>query len=267
MGAAWYPGANTNHKADVDGGSILGGKPKLLWHDTETSSLPSYSSGSFPHFTLDPKTGTVYQHIPVSRAARALKNVDGGCQTNRWNVIQVEVIGWVNKIPYHQAMAELTGWAAREHGVPVSCDTPTMRYDASYGSTSARMSCGEWDKYAGHCYHLSAPENDHGDPGDPFPISQILAAAGGEEDDVTPEEALASSRKALVTTTGMTVAGGSLFSKANDIQGGVDRIEPLVQALPSASDVAAEVLRQLTEAGFTITAPGEPGPPGSEGTR
>jgi hypothetical protein len=180
VGAAWYPPANTSHKAGTDGGSILGGKPKCLWHDTETSSLPSYSSGSFPHFSLDPKSGQVWQHIPLDRAARALKNYDGGCQTNRWNVVQIEVIGWVNKVPFHQAMAELAQWLNSEHGVPLSCGVDLLAYDASYGSTSVRLSCSEWDGYSGHLFHMSAPENDHGDPGKPFPIDQILS--GAEED-------------------------------------------------------------------------------------
>jgi hypothetical protein len=184
MPAAWMPGADTSHKAGTDGGSILGGKPKVLWHDTETSGLPSYSSGSFPHFTVDPKSGHIWQHIPVNRAARALKNVDGGCQTNRWNVIQVEIIGYVNKIPYHAALGEIAAWAASEWSVPATSDADRLSYDASYGSTHVRFSCSEWDAFSGHCYHMSAPENDHGDPGDPFPMNQILAAAGGEEDDL-----------------------------------------------------------------------------------
>ena len=260
MGEAWMPGADRSAEAPADGGSILGGKPKILWHDTETSSLPSYSSGSHPHFTVDPKSGRIWQHIPCNRAARALRNPDGGCQTNRWNVIQVEIIGWVNKIPYHSALGQVAAWAAAQWQVPAVCDVDLLVYDDSYGNTTARLSCNEWDRYSGHLFHMSAPENDHGDPGKPFPIDQILAAAGGE-DDVTPEEALAQSRKALVTTTGMTVAGGSLFSKVADIQGGVDRVEPLVQALPTAAEVAAEVINQLVAAGVI------PEPPTSDETR
>jgi hypothetical protein len=242
MGEAWYPGADRSRPASSDGGSILGGKPKLLWHDTESSGLPSYSSGSFPHFTLDPESGKVWQHIPANRAARALRNPEGGCQTNRWNVLQVELIGYVNRIPYHAAMGELAAWALREWNVPPSCGVGLLAYDASYGNTSVRLSCAEWDGYSGHCYHMSAPENDHGDPGKPFPIDQILAAAGGE-DDVTPEEALAQSRKALVTTTGMDVAGGSLFSKTADIQGGVDRMEPLLNQVNGKLDQLLAILQ------------------------
>ena len=199
MAEVWYPGADRSRPASSDGGSILGGKPKLLWHDTETSGLPSYSSGSFPHFTVDPKTGKVWQHIPVDRAARALKNLDGGCQTNRWRVIQVEIIGYVNTIPYHAALGKLAAWAKAEHGVPATCGVKRLRYDASYGNTSVRLSCSQWDTYSGHLYHMSAPENQHGDPGDPFPMDQILAAAGGaeQEDELSSEDVKAGTLAAL----------------------------------------------------------------------
>jgi hypothetical protein len=185
----WYPGADRSKPAWTDGGSILGGKPKLLWHDTETTGLPSYSSGSFPHFTVDPRTGKVWQHIPVNRAARALKNLDGGCQTNRWRVIQVEIIGYVNKVPYHAALGKLAAWCRTEHGVPATCGVKLLPYDDSYGQTSVRLSCSQWEGYTGHLYHMSAPENSHGDPGKPFPIDQILAAAGGGGEELPVDQA------------------------------------------------------------------------------
>jgi hypothetical protein len=243
------PEADRSHPAWTDGGSIMGGKPKLLWHDTETSGLPSYSSGSFPHFTVDPQSGHIWQHIPVNRAARALKNVDGGCQTNRWNVIQVEIIGWVNKIPYHSALGRLAAWARTEHGVPPSCGVKRLPYDASYGSTSVRLSCTEWDGYAGHLYHMSAPENDHGDPGDPFPMTQILAAAGGEGEDELPMDqadfnklmdgwaATGPGKRALrqATTTrpdAAEVSSDSVKSDGQDVQNKVNQILALLQPSP-----------------------------------
>jgi N-acetylmuramoyl-L-alanine amidase len=63
------------------------------------------------------------------------------------------------------------------------------------------------------------------------------------EDDMTPTEALEQSRKALVTTTGMTVNGGSLFSKTNDIQGGVDRMEPLLNQVNTKLDELLALLQ------------------------
>jgi hypothetical protein len=176
--ALWFPGANTSHLAPSDGGSILGGEPKCLWHDPETTGLPSYSTGSFPNMTIC--SGTPYQHSPANRAGRALKNPDGGCQTNRWNVFQIECCGYANKVAYHQTMADVAGWLAERRGVPLRYSVTWKAYDASYGqSNGVRLSCGSWETYSGHCAHMHAPENDHGDTGAPFPIDQILAAAGG----------------------------------------------------------------------------------------
>lgn len=230
MGADWYPGADRSRPAWTDGGSVLGGKPKLLWHDTETSGVPSYSSGSFPHFTVDPRTGKIWQHIPISRAARALKNLDGGCQTNRWRVIQVEIIGFVNRVPYHAALGDLARWAKTEHGVPATCGVRRLPYDASYGNTSVRLSCAQWESYSGHLYHMSAPENSHGDPGDPFPMDKILAAAGasGEEDDMTDEQA----RQLQAIYDAMIVPGTRtgedtmdvLFARIRNVEGAVGRL-------------------------------------------
>jgi hypothetical protein len=178
--ALWFPGANTSHLAPSDGGSILGGKPKALWHDTETANLPSYSNGSFPNMTI---CGTTpYQHIPANRAGRALKNPDGGCQTNRWNVFQIEVCGYANQVTFKQVMADVAGWLHERRGVPLTEGVSWKSYDASYGAgNGVRLSCSQWESYSGHLGHMHAPENDHGDPGWPFPIDQILAGGGGED--------------------------------------------------------------------------------------
>lgn len=173
----WFPGANLSHKAPVDGGSILGGRPKCLWHDTETNGLPSYSTNYWPNMTIC--DGVAYQHIPANRAGRALRNEEGGVQTNRWNVFQIEVCGYANKVKFSQVMADVAEWLHQERGCPLIESVDWLPYDDSYGQTRVRMSYGEWDDYTGHLGHMHAPENDHGDPGWPFPIAQILE--GGDE--------------------------------------------------------------------------------------
>jgi hypothetical protein len=176
----WFPGARLNQLAPIDGGSILGGKGMVLWHDTESSGFPSYSTGFFPHMTINPLTGEVRQHIPANRACRALRNESGGVQTNRWRVFQIECCGFANKVPFHPVMAEVAQWAKEHLGVPLECTVDWLPYDASFGDTRVRLSGAEWDSYAGHLGHMHAPENAHGDPGWPFPIGQIIA--GVEED-------------------------------------------------------------------------------------
>jgi hypothetical protein len=181
----WFPGARLNQLAPVDGGSILGGKPKALHHDTETTGFPSYSTGSFPNMTGNPIPGEVRQHIPANRAGRALRNEAGGVQTNRFNVFQIEWLGFANKVPFHPVMHEIALWLQKVRGTPLECTVDWLPYDASFGNTRVRLSGAEWNSYAGHLGHMHAPENAHGDPGWPFPIDQILQ---GQEADMTDAE-------------------------------------------------------------------------------
>jgi hypothetical protein len=178
----WFPGARLNQLAPVDGGSILGGKPKTLHHDTETAGFPSYSSGFWPNMTINPATGEVRQHIPANRAGRALRNETGGVQTNRFNVFQIEWIGFANKVPFHPVGAEVAAWLHDVRGCPRTESVDWLAYPSSFGQTSVRLSAAEWSDYAGHLAHMHCPENDHGDPGWPFPIAQIL------EGDMTVDE-------------------------------------------------------------------------------
>lgn len=177
----WFPGASLRYRAPVDGGSILGGKPKCLWHDTETSGLPSYSSGYWPNMTIC--KGVAYQHIPANRAARALRNESGGIQTNRWNVFQIECCGFANHVEYHPVMSEVAEWLHDARGCPLIEHVDWRSYPSSYGQTPIRLSYDEWADYTGHLGHQHAPENVHGDPGWPFPIAQIL-----EADEMTIDE-------------------------------------------------------------------------------
>ena len=70
MEARWHPQAV--RRIHINAGGFQGGGHKIVWHTTEGSSLPNYG-GSAPHFTLDPANGRLWQHIPLDRAARALK--------------------------------------------------------------------------------------------------------------------------------------------------------------------------------------------------
>jgi len=227
----FFPGADLSHLAPIDGGSILGGKPKCLWHDTETTGLPPYSDGFFPNMTIC--KGKPFQHIPADRAARALKNPDGGVQTNRWNVFQIEICGSANNVVFVSVMQEVADWLQEVRGTPKTCTVQFRRFDASAGiNNGVRLSSEEWRVYSGHLGHMHAPENDHGDPGSPFPIDLIL---GG--DDMTKDEFLdalesprgqAAMRRILINPPD-AVNPGSLFSKVADIQKGVDTIEPMVK--------------------------------------
>jgi len=170
----FFPGADLSLLASIDGGSILGGKPKCLWHDTETTPVPSYSDGFFPNMTIF--EGKPFQHIPADRAARALKNRSGGVQTNRWNVFQIEVCGFANKVSFVSVMRDVADWLLEVRGTPKTCTVQFKQFPASGGEgNGVRLSADAWKVYTGHLGHMHAPENDHGDPGSPFPIDLILA--------------------------------------------------------------------------------------------
>jgi hypothetical protein len=212
----FFPGADLSHLAPIDGGSILGGKPKCLWHSTETKVLPSYSTGFFPNMTIC--KGTPFQHIPANRAARALKKRRGGVQTNRWNVFQIEICGFANNIGLVGVMQEVADWLFEVRGTPKTCSVKFRQFDSSFGfNNGVRLSAEEWRTYAGHLGHMHAPENDHGDPGSPFPIDLIL---GG--DDMTKDELL----DALRSPTGQAILRDAVRHELRVATGKDDATQP-----------------------------------------
>ena len=175
-GAPWWPRASKVQLAPIDGGSILDGyAPKGLWHTTETSSWPSYSTNYHPHMTVGLVDGRFQarQHIPLNRAARALRNESGGTQTNRSGVKQVEIITRadivdVSGLPavLEDGLADWAVWLKANWDVPMTCTVTFKPYPASYGKgNGVRLGAAAWEQYAGWCGHQHAPENDHGDPG------------------------------------------------------------------------------------------------------
>lgn len=194
-GTPWWPRAGRSQLAPVDGGSILDGyAPKGLWHTTETSSWPSYSTNSFPHMTVGLVDGrfVARQHIPFTRAARALRNDDGGPQTNRSGVKQVEIITRADIVDtqglpaaLEDGLADWAVWLKAEWGIPLTCTVTFKPYPASYGlSNGVRLSGAAWERYTGWLGHQHAPENSHGDPG-ALDWRRILRA---EEDDMPYSE-------------------------------------------------------------------------------
>lgn len=148
-----------------DAGALNTSVPaRIVWHTTEGSSLPSYS-GSAPHFTLNPKTGQLWQHIPIDRCAKALVNSAGGVETNRAHAIQVELIGFAKDTDNwtastYREIADLARWIERNASVARRCG---VRFVGN-GQTN-HMTNAQWLAYKGHCGHQHVPENFHWDPG------------------------------------------------------------------------------------------------------
>ena len=132
-----------------------------MWHTTETNGLPNYG-GSAPHFTLDPATGRLWQHIPLNLGARALK--PGG--PNFWNAVQVELLGFAKDSHTwpdgsYRRIAKLARWIESNFGVPRGCGV-TFKGDHS---TPHLPSFEAFKSYAGHIGHQHVPGNTHWDPG------------------------------------------------------------------------------------------------------
>lgn len=163
-------------------GAFVAAGNKLVWHTTEGFGLPTYQ-GSAPHFTLDPLSGKLWQHIPITQAAKSLKHPAGTVETNRAHAIQVELVLFSFRSPDGKAperevrnltdadyarIAALARWIEKYAGVPRKCGV-------TFTSPPKRLTSAKWLTYSGHCGHENVPNNDHVDPGDAFLISKVLA--------------------------------------------------------------------------------------------
>lgn len=162
MAASIMPGVRTSLTGD--GGSMVGGPPRVVWHTTESDpgSLDAVvrylaANRSAPHLVWDPSTGGVVQMIPANRAARALMHPAGTTQTNRQGsaCIQIEVIGRASH-PFTarpmKGREAILSWLD-SFGVP----------RAAY--SGPRMGGAAWQAFRGHCGHAHVPANNHTDPG------------------------------------------------------------------------------------------------------
>lgn len=178
-----------------------------LLHTTETTGLPSYSRGAVaPHFTVDPKTGRIWQHYDTGRPSRALKHPAGTIDTNNARTIQIEIIAYsdaaiaartkgalrVDQITAAQRapIAKLMRWIEATHHIASTSGLTFKAYPGSAGtSNGVRLSPARWRAFGGWCGHEHAPANVHGDPSD-IAITKLLEqvapkpkpAPGGDDD-------------------------------------------------------------------------------------
>lgn len=160
-----------------NGGSMTAGQArwKNLLHATiaPANILPQYQGGlNAPNATIlcdvKKKRLTPVQHIQLGLAARALANKPGGVQTNRDNVIQWELAGYLGSaggVPKGELDLETVGdwyWEqlAQIMGPVVNAYYIRNRAPQDW-SPRGRMSFSQWDSWDGWCGHVHAPENDH----------------------------------------------------------------------------------------------------------
>lgn len=168
---AYYPVANQTIKGNSSG-AYSGGPYKGVLHTTEGGSASGAinafkTNNSWPHFLID-YSGAVWQFIDTSQAARALRNLAGGVETNRDSAIQIEVVGFAGKPTEHpvvqvEGLKALMRWIEANTGVkPIG---PGRPFASAYGQSNLRFTDSEWDSFGGWCGHCHCPEQDHWDPG------------------------------------------------------------------------------------------------------
>jgi len=175
--ATWHPDAK--RVSYPDAGAFIDVPARLVWHTTEGSSLPEYS-GDAPHFTLNPKTGDLWQHVATDRASSALVH-SGGVETNHAHAIQVELIGFAAESPNwsdaeYAEIAKLARWIEDNAGVKRRCG---VKFTSTPQRQALRMSPATWLGYDGHCGHEHVPNQaptNHWDPGSML-IAKVLAVA------------------------------------------------------------------------------------------
>jgi hypothetical protein len=146
---------------------------KIIHHTTEGSSaagaIAAYRGhGGWPHFTAE-WTGSrlrLYQHLPLSVAARALKNGPEAGETNRARAVQIEHVGFAAtseswpKARY-AAIAALCRWIEAQTGCPAETLPGTV-----WGTDRPpRLSGSAFHRGRGHAAHQHVPGNDHWDWG------------------------------------------------------------------------------------------------------
>src|SRR5882757_8921669 len=152
-----------------DGGSMLGGPKRVIWHSTENDpnrtsayTIAEYLNrmGYQVHVIWNPVTGELIKMIPADRAGRGLRNLAGGIETNRGGdvCVQIEVVAHA-ATPFTQyemkGLDRIMAWV-RGLGVPdVWPGGPPPRYPGT-----AHVSTATWNTKAGHYSHSQTPEND-----------------------------------------------------------------------------------------------------------
>lgn len=176
-------------------GSYTGGPFKIVHHTTEGSTAQGAfdafeQNRSDPHFTVD--ANDIFQHIDTAVAARALRNAQGGVQTNRDSAIQIEVVGFAHRPktkPTLTNLARLCRWIEQEHGVPKVWPNgfPKPAVDG-HDPGGHNRDPHNWDTLGGHYGHSQVPENTHWDPGyTTDEVNFLMEAGSGPELESTIE--------------------------------------------------------------------------------
>lgn len=216
-----YPEAIWRGDGD-SGGSFVGYPWRVVLHTTETRTIPGYQSGATaPHLTYFPAANYWVQHSSFAVAARALKNISGGVQTNRGNALQVEIVCYSNKGIAQQvggkwvgdltethlrSIARFLRWTSTEFGVNLSWPGRQAYSYAEANAPGFRLSFAQWQAYRGILAHQHVPENEHWDTG-ALDWIELMSYTGGM-DQLTPDEV--AELRALLAS--LKAAGSSVYA-------------------------------------------------------
>ena len=142
-------------------------------------ALQTFRATNFwPHLTIEPATGRIVQHLPLTIGSRALSD-----KVTPWpnasRCIQIEIVGFAAQSPSWapEHLAFVRDVLRRiEDLVPIPRRSGRSFLNAAgvNATPSNRMSVDEWKRFSGWCGHQHVPGESHWDPGG-LDIEAVLA--------------------------------------------------------------------------------------------
>ncbi len=144
---------------------------------TADGAIASFKATNFwPHFTIEPNTLRVVQHLPLSIGSRALS--DKATPENAAKCIQIEIVGFAANTPQMapEQLAFIRDIMRQiENLVPIPRTSGRTFLDSVgvNANLNNRMGIDEWKSFSGWCGHQHVPGETHWDPG-AIDISTLL---------------------------------------------------------------------------------------------
>lgn len=165
------------HKPRTSSGAFTGGGNKLMFHTTEGSSIAGAIAAldrnrSWSHFLISYEEKRKIQFLEVNQGGRSVSNNNAdGYQTNRANVVQIEIVGFAK---------ETQGWSkAKLDWIAEVCGEIRKAFNFPLNTIGdERLSDKAFVDYAGICGHKNCPDNNHTDPGN-LDVNYIASKIGG----------------------------------------------------------------------------------------
>lgn len=169
-----------------------GSARKITLHTMECGSpsqdcWPGYGGGgATPHFSCNPGTGRIRQHIPMSRSGRALRAPVRGQSPNinAGRNIQIEIAGWAKDThrysdAWYRQLAAWVEWICNDQGIPKQFPFDFGGVEGYGTGGRYRVSWSRFRDTSGLVGHSNVPYNSHWDPGN-LNQARLLSFMGGK---------------------------------------------------------------------------------------